>query len=196
MPFQYESTRAFESRTCPGVRITLKKWSDQRRTELYSITAEARKRQREIIMQGAALNERRAPVLEDDGSKRINIYSGEVVKEFTNEIDRTEFNLWVNDLEEFRHRELCPVYVRWGVAKIEGLVIDGQDATVDTLLSDGPRDLADEIFAELEGRVELSAVETKNSESPTISSAADGTAMTTTAAIAAEPEAEPQPATV
>jgi hypothetical protein len=157
--------------------------SEQRRADLYRVTAEARKKQRELLTQGIALNERRVAVLEADGSKKIDKETGEVVKDFDNPTDRTEFMNWMKDLEEFRQCEIQPVYIRWGIAKIEGLVIDGQEATIETLLSDGPDDLADEIFAQIEGRAELSASETKNSESPTTSSAADGTAMTATAAI-------------
>lgn len=62
--------------------------------------------------------------------------------------------------------------LRWAVEKIEGLEIDGQPATIDSLLSAGPEELVQEILARMRAGIGLSETERKNSASPSISCAA------------------------
>jgi hypothetical protein len=55
------------------------------------------------------------------------------------------------------------LYIEWGLAVIEGLVIDGEKASLDLLIEKGPELLCDEIVAAIREELELSSEERKNS---------------------------------
>ena len=55
------------------------------------------------------------------------------------------------------------LYVEWGLERVEGLSIDGQDASVALLLEKGPEDLCVEIAREVQRECGLSEEERKNS---------------------------------
>jgi hypothetical protein len=54
------------------------------------------------------------------------------------------------------------LYVEWGLAAIDGLSIDGQTATVDTLIQTGPEELADEVIERIRHELGLTEQERKN----------------------------------
>ena len=56
-------------------------------------------------------------------------------------------------------------YVRWGVAAVEGLVLDGKRADVEDLLERGPEELVIEAVELVRREAGLSEEERKNSES-------------------------------
>ncbi len=53
-------------------------------------------------------------------------------------------------------------YIEWGLTAIEGLRIDGEPATLDSLLARGPEELCEEIAAAVRSRSFLSREERKN----------------------------------
>ncbi len=55
------------------------------------------------------------------------------------------------------------LYIEWGLAEIKRLVIDGVDATADSVIEKGPELLAREIVAAIREQMELSEDERKNS---------------------------------
>jgi hypothetical protein len=55
------------------------------------------------------------------------------------------------------------LYIEWGVQEIEGLSVDGEAATVESIVAKGPEDLTDEIVATVRAELELSEEERKNS---------------------------------
>lgn len=55
------------------------------------------------------------------------------------------------------------LYVEWGLERVEGLSIDGQNASVTLLLEKGPEDLCLEIAQEVQKECGLSEEERKNS---------------------------------
>ena len=55
------------------------------------------------------------------------------------------------------------LYIEWGLAAIEGLIIDGEKASVELLVEKGPEVLCDEIVASIREGLELSEEERKNS---------------------------------
>ena len=59
-------------------------------------------------------------------------------------------------------QEIEATYVRWGLAGMEGLRIDGEPATVDLLLERGPEGLTQEIAACIKAQCGLSEDERKN----------------------------------
>lgn len=59
-------------------------------------------------------------------------------------------------------REIDELYLRWGLAGVRSLKIDGVEATTDLLLADGPEDLCGEILAQVKRECGLSEDEAKN----------------------------------
>jgi hypothetical protein len=55
------------------------------------------------------------------------------------------------------------LYIEWGLERVEGLSIDGQDASVSLLLEKGPEELCAEIAHEVQKECGLSGEERKNS---------------------------------
>lgn len=55
------------------------------------------------------------------------------------------------------------LYLEWGLAGLEGLLIDGEPATSDTLIVKGPEVLACEILTSIRAELGLSEDERKNS---------------------------------
>jgi hypothetical protein len=62
--------------------------------------------------------------------------------------------------------------LRWAVAEVQGLEIDGQPATVESLLASGPEELVCEVLSAVRAELGLNEEERKNSGSPSISCAA------------------------
>jgi hypothetical protein len=54
------------------------------------------------------------------------------------------------------------LYVEWGLAGLEGLLIDGEAASVELLIDKGPEELVDEIVSVLQEEIGLSEEERKN----------------------------------
>lgn len=120
---EHVTTLDHESRVCPGVKVTLKRVSFWRRSELMK---------------------RLAPIL----AKARAIAS-------TNEAE---------DLSSsgILRREILHILLEWGIVEVSGLRIDGAQATKETLLRDGPEELALEIFNELQRQLSLNETERKN----------------------------------
>jgi hypothetical protein len=58
--------------------------------------------------------------------------------------------------------EVDRAYIEWGLEAIEGLEIDGETATPETLIDKGPADLAAEILGRIRSECGLSESERKN----------------------------------
>lgn len=75
--------------------------------------------------------------------------------------------------------EIDREYLRWGLASVEGLEIDGEPATAESLVAAGPEPLVREALVAVRREAGLSEGERKNSASHSISSTEgklDGTA--------------------
>jgi hypothetical protein len=59
-------------------------------------------------------------------------------------------------------REVDRVYLSWGLASVEGVLIDGEPATPETLVESGPEDLTQEILEAIKAECFLSEEERKN----------------------------------
>ena len=55
------------------------------------------------------------------------------------------------------------IYLRWGLLSVEGLAIDGEPATVDSVVEKGPDELVREILESIRAECGLKADERKNS---------------------------------
>jgi hypothetical protein len=58
--------------------------------------------------------------------------------------------------------EIDGAYLKWGLESVEGLVIDGEPATPQTLASKGPEELCREILGAIRAEATLSEAERKN----------------------------------
>lgn len=58
--------------------------------------------------------------------------------------------------------EIDRVYLEWGLAGVDGLEVDGQTATPETLLQSGPDELCQEALAHIKAECGLSEAERKN----------------------------------
>jgi hypothetical protein len=58
--------------------------------------------------------------------------------------------------------EIDGVYLRWGLESVEGLVIDGDAATAETVIERGPEGLCREILAAIRAEAFLNEDERKN----------------------------------
>jgi hypothetical protein len=58
--------------------------------------------------------------------------------------------------------EIERVYLEWGLDQIEGLEIDGEAATIESLVERGPLDLAEEILGRIKAECGLNQAERKN----------------------------------
>ena len=55
------------------------------------------------------------------------------------------------------------LYLEWGLAVLEGLIIDGEKSSVELLIEKGPEPLCEEIITSIRAELELSEAERKNS---------------------------------
>lgn len=58
--------------------------------------------------------------------------------------------------------EVDETYLRWGLASLDGLVVDGEAADLERLIAAGPEDLCREILAAIKAECGLSEDERKN----------------------------------
>ena len=60
------------------------------------------------------------------------------------------------------HSKINELYLNWGLTGIEGMEIDGEQITTESLLEKGPEDLTREILDQIKGQCTLSEEERKN----------------------------------
>lgn len=157
--FDFKSTETIESAVIPSVRFTIRKPTQGRRTELHLSIAEVAARYDAKIRE---LDKLRVETKSDDGSTVVS-WS-----------DTSEANRIAAEADIIDICELTPRYIRWGLLSVEGLAIDGEPATVETLLSSGPEDIIPEIRDAVKRQLGLTLVQQKNSQAPTTSSEAVG----------------------
>ena len=58
--------------------------------------------------------------------------------------------------------EIDELYLRWGLQEISGLELDGQQASVDTMIAAAPEALCQEVIAAIKGECALTEDERKN----------------------------------
>ncbi len=75
--------------------------------------------------------------------------------------------------------EIDRIYLRWGLRRVTGIEIDGEEVTAERLIAKGPEGLVEEVLQAIRREAGLSEAERKNFESASISCAAtrpDGSA--------------------
>lgn len=143
--YKHETTRRFESQTCPGVSIILRKMTEGRRLELRAKLSEANRKSMDILREQEELTK----VSED---KRNNLRLLELQDAFDG------LNL----------ETINPTWIAWGVKHIEGLDVDGKTLGIEDW-KDWPSALFDEVVQAVKEESSLNGIERKNSPSPTTS---------------------------
>lgn len=182
----YISTEPVESKLFPGVSYTLRRMSVSRRTAFHLAIASYLGKQRDIWHEreplqadlASVVNEFRVAESKEPLSTSVSVseYLAEraanpkIEERFPNEKIQQLMDLFAKE-QRLDQDEMQPALVRWGLAKIEGLEIDGSPATVDSLLDAGPLELFTEIAEKISRVMQLSAVEARNLSSPTTSGA-------------------------
>jgi hypothetical protein len=96
---------------------------------------------------------------------------------------------------EVRYEELFPIYIRWGVKGIQGLTINDEPATVESLLDEGLEELVREVAEEIIRLIKLSPDELVGFKLPITSGAvADGQTNGTTVPFVSEIDYTPKDA--
>jgi hypothetical protein len=157
-----------ESKTFPGVFYTLNKMSEARRANLRLRIAEPTSKIRNLLREMGKIEESYPPTQEN----RPEAVMDDLMK-------------LADQMEELSASKINPEWLKWGCKKIEGLEIDGVEATPELLITDGPPILFAEIVDEIKRLAQLNGDEEKNSASPTTSGAVtDGTSSDSSAATA------------
>jgi len=137
------------------VFFTLNKMTEGRRINLRLSVADGTAGVRQILAEKQALN------TESDVAKIADL------------LDR---------LTRIIEDEINPAWVRWGLHAVDGLEIDGEPATVESLIQTGPPELYAEILTAIRHAAGLSEDDQGNSASPTTSGArVDGRTSATSA---------------
>jgi hypothetical protein len=176
----YLSTESFESAVFPGVRVQLRKMSQKRRAQFNLAFAALLRKERDMAVAREPLEQEYLAFVK--ASEQAKAAGTEAPPEFPEDKLDQLGKAWAEQ-RLFNQDEMTGPLLKWGVQSIDGLSIDGAPATADSLIEAGMPELADEIAHEITRVMRLSAVEIKNSESPTTSGAvADGATTNTTAA--------------
>ncbi len=160
----YCSRETFTSETHPDVSFTIKKMNEKRRVA------------RELILSGIRY---RLQEQSNDLEEALKVPEAQP----PGAIDKMNA-AWNSLLEE----EWYPAWIRWGLYSLEGFEMDGQKATVDAFIEDGPDDLKMEIFKAIQKASGLSVTEGESSPTPgTSGDPADGKTTSSTAESAEQP---------
>ena len=161
----YTSKERIESKTTPGVFLTFIRMVEGHRVEL-------RKRAAPISSKIGPLARRIESSQKDiQQLKKLNLDDQQKAK-------LVELQMAIEEMMEqadvIHQTELEPIWVKWGLLKIEGdITIDGEPATPDNIAF-GPTELYGEIVTNIRERLGLSSDAIKNSSSPTTSTEPEG----------------------
>jgi hypothetical protein len=182
--FDYNSKLEFQSSLYTDVSFTLRRMSEGRKAELRRALAKFNSAYRELQHQLIEIDQRRTPIKDKaTGEIQVNKDTGEPLTEFTNPLDRIEYLNVLSDMDTLEANEAKPLYLKWAIESVHGMRIDGvENPTADLLIDSGPPDLTDEVLQEIKRLCGLTPSEQKNSASASISSAAEETPTTDTAA--------------
>lgn len=206
----FPTTRTIQSATTPGVSFTINRMVEARRTELRLQLVDIQDKVRERLRRVRRSNARIRSLLDawkDEHAEEFgklvavvreqrsgdkptpSLLSDEQLAEIRIstldlEDSREELNVEYEKIRLIEESEIFPLWVKWGLVSVEGLLIDGQPVTADSI-SYGPSELYNEIVRAIESEIGLTQAELKNSASPSTSDGAEGGITTDSTAISA-----------
>ena len=150
-----------------GVRFVLRKMTEGRRIKLRMALAGAQARIRELL----------------EEQERLLAPAGDVAKAELDAETKAAVRKLSLAMAEIADNEITPAWVSWGLERIEGLEIDGQPATLESLIEAGPPQLYHEVADAIRKEAGLTEEEQGESGSPITSAAPeDGREQATSAA--------------
>lgn len=192
----YLTTVPFESTLVAGLVFQLRKMSHGRRIQLNQLAAgaNARLRDEQRILFGI---EKEIKVAEEAAKIEPCACAGhehEVAKDgaFTctkcscrsipKELRQSQIEQQTKIWNQIMVDEFYPLYIRWGVQKIEGFQINGEDVTTDVFIAEAPDELVVEVGRKIYDIVNLTFEEQMGFVSPTtLSAPVDGQIQITNA---------------
>jgi hypothetical protein len=99
-----------------------------------------------------------------------------------------------NEASLFAFSEWYPAWIKWGIAKIDGLTIDDEPATIEKFCEFADEELILEAFRLIQEQAGLGDAERKNSQSLGTSAKPEDSQILSTSATTAEPSADGTPA--
>lgn len=144
----FDSTVTRESMSLPGVSFTVRRLNQIERARRDFSIADETLKIAELITRHAQLNPGEEKRLSPDEAAEV----GRINQE----------------LDFLVNMHLKPSAIRAGLVSIDGLQIDGEEATTEILIARGPRELVEEVWQACQESAGLGDEERKNSQSPTI----------------------------
>lgn len=199
----YVSTKTIESKAVPGVSFVIKKMTARRRDALRDLQEPFMERMRPIREQRQPLHDEYVAAI-DQAKAAVKPERDKLVAEGLTRAEAEEkvplgkidfpndrFQEWAKLTEEIRRidtSEMTPAAVRYCLQSITGLTVDGEPATLDLILENGPDELYNEIAHEVARELGVLPEEAENLSSPSTSAAAvDGTQEPGSAALVVMP---------
>ena len=184
----YKSTIEFESKVAPGVIFILRRMSHTRRimlnlkaaatfTKINELSTALEPIKEEIERAEAAARLEPCTCSHEDHdseTKRCTVKGCECrLPRPSEEIGGyTAFAKAQADVFQELINSLYPAYIRWGLAEVQGLNIDGKPATAESILDAGDERLVAELGSEIQRLIRLGPDETLGFKQPTTSGAA------------------------
>jgi hypothetical protein len=158
MNFESQVTRKSDLPDFSDVSFTVHKLTEGRRLKIRLSLAEPNRRLRDLMAEKEAA-EGKPP------AEQLAIYTRVLA-----------------DMQDVIDDQITPVWVRGLLVSIDGLTINGEPATVEALIEEGPRDLYREIAGVIGKEVGLTEKERGESAPPTTSNAQEDGRMNDTSA--------------
>lgn len=159
-----------ESKTCPGVSFTISRFTEGRRIELSLKLAEVKAELEQFKRDAIPLAEKAAPVVEQLKAA-ITAQDKAAIEQLSKNLDFIDIIEHERKINSLIQNKIDPVYVRALLLSIDGLTIDDEPATVESIINNGPRELYAEIVSAVRHELGLSEEELGNSASPSTSTA-------------------------
>ena len=140
----YVSTQTIQSSFSEDISFVLNKMSEGRRISLRLKLAGMTNRLRELMEQAN----------QAVGTENV-----------------AQASMLFDQVKEVVDDQITPEWVRWGLVSIHGLRIDGEAATVESMIAKGPRSLYNEIVLAIKAEAGITEEERGESEPPSTSAA-------------------------
>lgn len=153
-----ESKTTFESKAFPGIKFTIRKYTEGVRHELRRLTAGNGRELNEAGAEMARLRDEYVAAIEADPAAKPT-------PEFLEAISR---------VDDIRSCQIEPAYVRAAFVSVDGVQIDGRPLTANDVIQSAPRELYTELYTFIADEYGLTEREKGESEPPSICGAAEG----------------------
>ncbi len=173
-PYVFQTTKNYASKICPGVTVTFRKMTEDRRGELQLAIIEPQTQLRELLTKAARLRAENKDETLTPAIMRVN-----------------------DEIQMLCTTKLNPAKISWAVSAVQNLYLGSIDnpATMDNVMR-WPSDLIEEILDVIESGTVMSEAEVKNSQSPITSGGVTGDQATSTTAPPAGETSDTSHATV